>query len=98
MSDAGYKPVLVGPQPFSFENLLRYIDRAPAEETDRFVEAIYADRKQAAGRLAIQYHSFFVVRSRGEFVLTCFPLVMHKKFGHGSTRMDTDKNWIPKYG
>ncbi len=46
--DAGYKPVLVGPQPFSFEDLLRSVDPAPDEETERFLAAIYADRRQAA--------------------------------------------------
>jgi hypothetical protein len=45
---AGYKPVLVGPQPFSFEEILRNVDPAPDEETERFVAAIYADRRQAA--------------------------------------------------
>ena len=46
--NAGYKPVVVGPQPFSFEDLLRNVDPAPDEETERFVVAIYADRRQAA--------------------------------------------------
>ena len=46
--NAGYKPVVVGPQPFSFEDLLRNVDPAPDEETERFVAAIYADRRQAA--------------------------------------------------
>lgn len=46
--DAGYKPVLVGPQPFSFEDLLRSVDPAPDEETERCVAAIYEDRRQAA--------------------------------------------------
>ena len=45
----GYKPDVVGPQPFSFEDLLRNLDPAPDEETERFVAAIYADRRQAAG-------------------------------------------------
>lgn len=45
---AGYKPVVVGPQPFSFEDLLRNVDPAPDEETERFVADIYADRRQAA--------------------------------------------------
>ena len=45
---SGYKPVLVGPQPFSFDEILRNIDPAPDEETERFVAAIYADRRQAA--------------------------------------------------
>ena len=42
-----YKPIVVGPQPFSFEDLLRNVDPAPDEETERFVAAIYADRRQA---------------------------------------------------
>ena len=46
--NAGHKPVVVGPQPFSFEDLLRNIDPAPDEETERFVAAIYAVRRQAA--------------------------------------------------
>ena len=46
--DAGYRPVVVGPQPFSLEDLLRHIDPAPDEETEHFVEAIYADRHRAA--------------------------------------------------
>jgi hypothetical protein len=48
LRDAGYKPVVVGPQPFSFDDLLRNVDPAPDEETERFVAAIYADRRQAA--------------------------------------------------
>ena len=48
LRDAGYRPVVVGPQPFSFEDLLRNVDPAPDEETERFVTAIYADRRQAA--------------------------------------------------
>ena len=47
LRNAGYKPVLVGPRPFSFEEILRNVDPAPDEETDRFVMAIYADRRQA---------------------------------------------------
>jgi hypothetical protein len=43
--DAGYKPVLVGPQPFSLEEILRNVCPAPDEETKRFVAAIYADRR-----------------------------------------------------
>jgi len=39
LRNAGYKPVLVGPQPFSFEEILRNVDPAPDEETERFVEA-----------------------------------------------------------
>ena len=47
LRDAGYKPVLVGPRPFSFENILRNVDPAPDEETERFVATIYADRHQS---------------------------------------------------
>jgi len=47
LRNAGYKPVLIGPQPFSFEEILRSVDPAPDEETERFVEAIYADRRQS---------------------------------------------------
>ena len=43
--NADYKPVLIGPQPFSFEEILLNIDPAPDRETERFVEAIYADRR-----------------------------------------------------
>lgn len=46
--NSGYRPVVVGPQPFSFEDLLRNVDPAPDKETERFVAAIYADRRQAA--------------------------------------------------
>jgi hypothetical protein len=46
LRNAGYKPVVVGPQPFSFEDILRNVDPAPDEETERFVAAIYADRRQ----------------------------------------------------
>jgi hypothetical protein len=48
LRDAGYRPIVVGPQPFSFEDLLRNVDPAPDEDTERFVAAIYADRRQAA--------------------------------------------------
>jgi hypothetical protein len=48
LRNAGYRPVVVGPQPFSLEDLLRNVDPAPDEETERFVAAIYADRRQAA--------------------------------------------------
>jgi len=46
----GYRPVVIGPQTFSFGEILRNIDPAPDEETDRFVEDIYADRRQSAER------------------------------------------------
>ena len=46
--NAGYKPVVVGPTPFSFEDLLRSVDPASDEEAERFVAAIYRDRRQSA--------------------------------------------------
>jgi len=36
------------PGPVSFEDLLKHVDPAPDEETERFVAAIYADRCAAA--------------------------------------------------
>jgi len=48
LRNSGYKPVLVGPQRFSFDEILRNVDPAPDEDTERFVAAIYADRRQAA--------------------------------------------------
>ena len=47
---AGCRPVVVGPQPFSFDAILRNIDPAPDEETERFVQEIYADRRQSAAQ------------------------------------------------
>jgi len=47
LRDAGYKPICCRPQPFSFDDLLRNVDPAPDVETERFVAAIYADRRQA---------------------------------------------------
>ena len=52
--NGGYKPVLVGPQPFSFEEILRSVDPAPDEETDRFIAAIYADRRQATEKSSFE--------------------------------------------
>jgi hypothetical protein len=43
-----HKPVPVGPKPFSFDDILRYVDPAPDDETERFVEAIYANRRRYA--------------------------------------------------
>ena len=48
LRNARYRPFLVGPQPFSFEEILRNVDPAPDEETERFVAAIYADRRQSS--------------------------------------------------
>jgi hypothetical protein len=36
------------PQPHSIESLLRFIDPGPDEETERFVAAIYEDRRKSA--------------------------------------------------
>ena len=47
LRDAGYKPVLVGPKPFSMEEILRHVDPLSDEETERFVADIYADRREA---------------------------------------------------
>ena len=46
--DAGYKPVVVHPGPSSIEDLLRNVDPAPDDDTERFVAAIYVDRREAA--------------------------------------------------
>jgi hypothetical protein len=48
LHEAAHKPVVVHPGPLSIEDLLQYVDPAPDEEIDRFVEAIYADRRAAA--------------------------------------------------
>lgn len=48
LSEGTHKPVVVHPGPLSIEDLLRYVDPAPDEETERFVAAIYADRREAA--------------------------------------------------
>jgi hypothetical protein len=48
LREAGSRPVVVhrGP-PLSIEDLLRNIYPAPDDETERFVAAIYADRRDA---------------------------------------------------
>ena len=48
LPNRGNEPVLVGPQPFSFEEILQNVDPAPDEETERFIAAIYADRRESA--------------------------------------------------
>jgi hypothetical protein len=45
------KPVIVHPGPVSIEDLLRHVDPAPDDETERFVAAIYADRRADAATL-----------------------------------------------
>jgi len=47
--DETCKHVVMHPGPPSMEDLLRYIDPAPDDETERFVAAIYSDRR-AAGK------------------------------------------------
>ena len=47
--EPGRKPVVVHPGPPSIEDLLRYVDPAPDDESECFVAAIYADRHEAAG-------------------------------------------------
>jgi hypothetical protein len=49
LDEAEHKPVVVHPGPVSLEDLLRNIDPAPDDEIERFVAAIYADRREAAG-------------------------------------------------
>jgi len=48
LGEAAHKPVVVHPGPLSIEDLLQHVDAAPDEETERFVAAIYADRREAA--------------------------------------------------
>ena len=47
MSKRKRKPVPVGPKPFSFDDILRHVDPAPDDETERFVADIYADCRQS---------------------------------------------------
>ena len=49
LREVEHKPVVVHPGPVSMEDLLRNIDPAPDDEIERFVAAIYADRREAAG-------------------------------------------------
>jgi hypothetical protein len=50
LREAGNRPVVVHPgPPLSIEDLLRNIDPAPDDETELFVAAIYADRREATG-------------------------------------------------
>lgn len=45
---ASSKPIVVHPGPLSIEDLLRHVDPTSDDETERFVAAIYADRREAA--------------------------------------------------
>lgn len=40
------KSVVVHPAPHSIEAVLRHVDPGPDEETERFVAAIYEDRRK----------------------------------------------------
>jgi hypothetical protein len=46
--EAAQRLAVAHPGPVSIEDLLRHVDPAPDEETERFVAAIYADRRTAA--------------------------------------------------
>ena len=48
IGEASQEPVVLHPGPPSIEDLLRHVEPAPDEETERFVAAIYADRRNAA--------------------------------------------------
>jgi hypothetical protein len=48
LREPGSKPVVVHPGPRSIDDLLRHVDPAPDDETERFVAAIYADRRETA--------------------------------------------------
>jgi hypothetical protein len=42
------KPVEVHPRPHTIEEILKHVYPAPDEETDRFIAAIYEDRRKSA--------------------------------------------------
>ena len=46
--EADRRLAVAHPGPVSIEDFLRHVDPAPDEETERFVAAIYADRRTAA--------------------------------------------------
>lgn len=48
IGETAHEPVIVHPGPLSIEDLLRHVNPAPDEEIERFVAAIYADRREAA--------------------------------------------------
>jgi hypothetical protein len=48
VGEAAHRLAVAHPGPASIEELLRRVDPAPDEETERFVAAIYADRRAAA--------------------------------------------------
>jgi len=48
LREGAHKLVVVHPGPRSIDDLLKHVDPAPDEETERFVAAIYADRRAVA--------------------------------------------------
>jgi hypothetical protein len=48
LGEVARKPVVVHPGPSSIDELLRHVDPAPDGETERFIAAIYTDRREAA--------------------------------------------------
>jgi hypothetical protein len=48
LGEGAHRLAVAHPGPVSIEDLLRHVDPAPDEETERFLEAIYADRRAAA--------------------------------------------------
>jgi hypothetical protein len=46
--ESGSKPVVVQPGPHSIEDVLRRLDPGADDETERFVAAIYEDRRRCA--------------------------------------------------
>ena len=46
--ERGDSPVIRHPGPTSIDELLRHLHPAPDDETERFVAAIYADRRETA--------------------------------------------------
>ena len=48
VGEAAHRLAVAHPGPVSMEDLLRHVDPAPDEETERFVAAIYADQRNAA--------------------------------------------------
>jgi acyl-homoserine lactone acylase PvdQ len=47
LREKGYRSAVVGPKPFSSDEILRNVDPAPDEEAEAFVAAIYADRRKS---------------------------------------------------
>ena len=42
------KPVVVHPRRHTIEEILKHVDPGPNDETERFVQAIYEDRRKYA--------------------------------------------------